>query len=76
MLPRSDTKVVLIHFNRLKSKNIIRPLAVCESAPNYAYILPWMKHGSFYELMHLRLIPIHKKLELIVLYALDLARAV
>mmetsp|Transcript_8946 Transcript_8946/g.13375 ORF Transcript_8946/g.13375 Transcript_8946/m.13375 type:complete len:633 (-) Transcript_8946:82-1980(-) len=60
----------------LNESYIIRPLAVCERAPNYAYILPWMPHGSLYEVMHVRLIPLQKQFPLVVLLSLDLARAV
>eukprot|EP00954_Amorphochlora_amoebiformis_P028353 1391526-Amorphochlora_amoeboformis.AAC.3 len=55
---------------------IIRPVAVCERAPSYAYILPWMVHGSFHEIMHVRIVPIHKYFPLVLYYSLELAKAV
>ncbi len=61
---------------RLRHPTIIRPVAVCDTPPNYAYVLPLMRHGSLYEFIHIRRVPLHESFVMVLLISLDLARAI
>lgn len=63
--------------------NIIRPMAICHEAPNFAMVLPYASKASLHEILHLpsREAERHESgpplgLEMAMLLALDAARAV